>query len=131
LQTTKEIEGFLRRLEGRRGICRQRRPSAHNQLHFGFRSSFLSASLLDRSRREGGFDMTRQAPLPWTFRWMLPLALVLILGLLAPTVAPAAPEGQLTWAVHLSLAPIWFDPAETTGIITPFMFLYARSTTLS
>jgi peptide/nickel transport system substrate-binding protein len=45
--------------------------------------------------------------------------------LLAPTVAPAAPEGQLTWAVHVSLAPSWFDPAETTGIITPFMFLYA------
>jgi peptide/nickel transport system substrate-binding protein len=53
------------------------------------------------------------------------LALVLILGLLAPTAAPAAPEGQLTWAVHVSLAPTWFDPAETTGIITPFMFLYA------
>ena len=69
--------------------------------------------------------MIRPAPLPWTSRWMLPLALVLILGLLAPTAAPAAPEGQLTWAVHVSLAPSWFDPAETTGIITPFMFLYA------
>jgi peptide/nickel transport system substrate-binding protein len=69
--------------------------------------------------------MARPAPLPWTSRWMLPLALVLILGLLAPTAAPASPEGQLTWAVHVSLAPSWFDPAETTGIITPFMFLYA------
>ena len=69
--------------------------------------------------------MTRPAPLPWPSRWMLPLALVLILGLLGPTAAPAAPEGQLTWAVHVSLAPSWFDPAETTGIITPFMFLYA------
>jgi peptide/nickel transport system substrate-binding protein len=39
--------------------------------------------------------------------------------------AVAAPEGQLTWAVHVSLAPAWFDPAETAGIITPFMFLYA------
>jgi hypothetical protein len=27
--------------------------------------------------------------------------------------------------VHVSLAPTWFDPAETVGIITPFMFLYA------
>jgi peptide/nickel transport system substrate-binding protein len=35
------------------------------------------------------------------------------------------PEGQLTWAVHVSLAPTWFDPAETPGIITPFMLLYA------
>src|SRR6058998_2883335 len=50
---------------------------------------------------------------------------LLLLGSLAPTPAPAAPEGQLTWAVHVTLAPTWFDPAETTGIITPFMFLYA------
>ena len=27
--------------------------------------------------------------------------------------------------MHVSLAPTWFDPAETPGIITPFMFLYA------
>jgi peptide/nickel transport system substrate-binding protein len=39
--------------------------------------------------------------------------------------AAASPEGQLTWGVHTSLAPTWFDPAETPGIITPFMVLYA------
>src|SRR5437016_12844653 len=39
--------------------------------------------------------------------------------------AAGAPAGQMTWAVHVSLAPTWFDPAETPGIITPFMFLYA------
>src|SRR5262249_26887910 len=27
--------------------------------------------------------------------------------------------------VHVSLAPTWFDPAETSGIITPFMVMYA------
>src|SRR5271165_1177667 len=37
----------------------------------------------------------------------------------------AAPEGQLTWGIHVSLAPTWFDPAETPGLITPFMILYA------
>jgi peptide/nickel transport system substrate-binding protein len=37
----------------------------------------------------------------------------------------ASPEGQLTWGIHVSLAPTWFDPAETPGIITPFMVLYA------
>ena len=31
----------------------------------------------------------------------------------------------MTWAVHVSLAPTWFDPAETPGIGTPFMILYA------
>jgi len=48
---------------------------------------------------------------------------------LACAVAPAAgadtPTGQMTWAVHVSLAPTWFDPAETSGIITPFMLIYA------
>jgi hypothetical protein len=27
--------------------------------------------------------------------------------------------GQMTWAVHFSLASTFFDPAETPGIITP------------
>ena len=55
------------------------------------------------------------------------LALVaLALTVAAPGPARAAgPEGQLTWGVHVSLAPTWFDPAETPGIITPFMVLYA------
>jgi peptide/nickel transport system substrate-binding protein len=58
---------------------------------------------------------------------MLRRALIaaLFLPLLASSPALAAPEGQVTWAVHVSLAPGWFDPAETAGIITPFMFLYA------
>src|SRR5216684_182829 len=44
----------------------------------------------------------------------------------APAIArAAAPQGQLTWGVHISLAPTWFDPAETPGIITPFMVMYA------
>ena len=37
----------------------------------------------------------------------------------------AAPSGQLTYGVHISLAPTWLDPAETPGIITPFMLMYA------
>src|SRR6266511_4232953 len=47
------------------------------------------------------------------------------LGLGAAAPAFAAPQGQLTWGAHISLAPTWFDPAETSGIITPFMILYA------
>src|SRR5712692_4786749 len=51
-------------------------------------------------------------------------AIGLIAG--APLAARAAgPQGQLTWGIHVSLAPTWFDPAETPGIITPFMVLYA------
>jgi len=49
------------------------------------------------------------------------LALVLIET--APVLA--APEGQVVWGVHISLAPTWVDPAETPGMITPFMIMYA------
>jgi peptide/nickel transport system substrate-binding protein len=35
------------------------------------------------------------------------------------------PRGQMTWAVHVTIAPTWFDPAETPGVITPYMFMYA------
>ena len=51
------------------------------------------------------------------------VALAALVARRAP--AAAAPEGQMTWAVHVSLAPTWFDPAETPGIVTPFMILYA------
>ena len=58
-----------------------------------------------------------------------PLALLLALTVaILPRMvasAAAAPEGQLTFAVHVSLAPTWFDPAETPGVITPFLTLYA------
>src|SRR5258707_6516871 len=37
----------------------------------------------------------------------------------------AGPGAQLIWGSHVSLAPTWFDPAEASGIITPFMVLYA------
>jgi len=56
------------------------------------------------------------------------LALVTVLSVTLlghPAEAPAAPEGQMTWAVHISLAPTFFDPAEAPGIITPFMIYYA------
>jgi len=48
-------------------------------------------------------------------------------GVLLGTSRPvtAAPEGTVTWGVHITLASRWLDPAETEGIITPFMVLYA------
>jgi peptide/nickel transport system substrate-binding protein len=38
---------------------------------------------------------------------------------------PSGPSGQVTWAVHFTLAPRWLDPAENEGTITPFLTLYA------
>jgi len=42
-----------------------------------------------------------------------------------PETRPGMAAGQMTWAVHISLAPTWFDPAETSGTITSYMVLYA------
>jgi len=40
--------------------------------------------------------------------------------------ADAAPaEGQMAFAVHVTLAPKWLDPGETESAITPFLVLYA------
>jgi peptide/nickel transport system substrate-binding protein len=50
-------------------------------------------------------------------------AIALFAGVAGP--AAAAPEGTMTWGVHITLASRWLDPAETEGIITPFMVLYA------
>jgi peptide/nickel transport system substrate-binding protein len=54
--------------------------------------------------------------------------MLLSLAALTPAVVPApaaaAPEGQMTWAIHVTLAPKWLDPAETEANITPFMVLY-------
>src|SRR5262250_1892292 len=54
----------------------------------------------------------------------LPAVLVAALTLGAAGPASAAPEGTMTWGVHITLASRWLDPAETEGIITPFMVLY-------
>ncbi len=43
----------------------------------------------------------------------------------APALAADPPSGQLTWALHFTPAPTLYEPAETPGLITPFLFLYA------
>jgi peptide/nickel transport system substrate-binding protein len=60
-------------------------------------------------------------------RFLLACTLALPLAVSSGPTAPAmaAPEGQLTFALHVTLAPTWFDPAETAGVITPFLTLYA------
>src|SRR5215471_18010901 len=52
------------------------------------------------------------------------LAFALLIGASCPAKA-ASPDGQVTWAVTISLASSWFDPAEASGIITPYMVYYA------
>ncbi len=59
-----------------------------------------------------------------SFGIIVPSFLIVILSGL-PTRAGAAPEGQMSWAVHVTLAPRWLDPGETESAITPFLVLYA------
>src|ERR1700719_615841 len=60
-----------------------------------------------------------------TRRELLALSALGVIAGAAGFVQAAGPQGQLTWGIHVSLAPTWFDPAETPGLITPFMILYA------
>src|SRR5207302_1142348 len=48
-----------------------------------------------------------------------------VLLLVAPVRELSAQGDQVTWGVHVVLAPTWFDPAESSGIITPYMIYYA------
>src|SRR5207244_8898426 len=57
------------------------------------------------------------------------ITVVALLAVIAP--AGAAPEGQMTWGVHISLAPTWFDPAEKLGIINPLLVMYAINDALT
>src|SRR6266705_6010006 len=55
------------------------------------------------------------------------LAVLLLLAMLpaSDVAAQSSPDGQLTIAFDASIAPSFLDPAETSGIATPFAFLYA------
>jgi peptide/nickel transport system substrate-binding protein len=53
------------------------------------------------------------------------LVAALIAGPAYASPAPPQPPGELVIAMHVSLAPTWFDPAETPAQITPFGILLA------
>jgi peptide/nickel transport system substrate-binding protein len=55
------------------------------------------------------------------------ILLVLFVQSLLVAVPPtaAAPEGTLTWGLHVTLVSRWVDPSDTEAFINPFMVLYA------
>ena len=55
--------------------------------------------------------------------WLVVGVVVALVGVDARAASP--PEGQLTIAFDTSITPTYLDPAETTGIAAPFVFLYA------
>src|SRR5215210_3100373 len=57
---------------------------------------------------------------------MLMLALAVPMAVPAATAEQAKPEGEMTWALYVTIAPVWMDPGEATqGVLTPFWILYA------
>ncbi|HEX2441615.1 MAG TPA: ABC transporter substrate-binding protein [Methylomirabilota bacterium] len=58
---------------------------------------------------------------------VLAVALVsLIVGVRpGPAAAQGKPEGEMRWALYVTLSPVWFDPGEVSGQLTPFWVLYA------
>ena len=77
------------------------------------------------STREPWEHEATRSTIPITRRNVLTLAALGAAAGVAEPARAALPQGQITYAVHISLAPTWLDPAETSGIITPFMLLYA------
>jgi peptide/nickel transport system substrate-binding protein len=50
--------------------------------------------------------------------------LMCTVGLLQNALAQSTPAGELVYAMHVTLSPSWFDPAETLDPVTP-LALYA------
>ena len=69
--------------------------------------------------------MMQDFTLLMAWRRMSCVALLVALTLSLSARAQGKPADTLTWALHFSPAPSYFDPGETPGIITPFKFLYA------
>ena len=53
------------------------------------------------------------------------LCATLCLGWGADASAQAKPEGEMRWALYITISPNWFDPGEVVGQLTPFWILYA------
>ena len=52
------------------------------------------------------------------------LCVLLVGGPLEDAAAQPKPEGEMRWALYVTLSPMWFDPGEIGGL-TPFWVLYA------
>jgi peptide/nickel transport system substrate-binding protein len=58
-------------------------------------------------------------------RDVLALASIVGVGGSSLKAQAASVSSELVYGVHISLAPTWFDPAETPSLVTPYMIYYA------
>ena len=77
----------------------------------------LREDTMSSSASRHGHTIPHSAAVPLTRRSLFALTAAGVVA--GQTSAPTAPQGQLTYGVHVSLAPTWFDPGEAAGIITP------------
>src|SRR5213594_4216811 len=56
---------------------------------------------------------------------VIALCLLLAVSLVGRADAQAKPEGEMRWALYVTVAPAWLDPGEVQGFITPFWIQYA------
>ena len=59
----------------------------------------------------------------WTLIGVVPWALPAN-GLVGRAEAQQKPEGEMRWALYVTVPPAWLDPGEVHGFITPFWVLY-------
>src|SRR5215475_12217253 len=85
-----------------------------------------------KDRRRRGADLRREAPpaaLIMQTMKRLAITLLIVIAFSGHAVAQSSaskPEGQMRWALYVTLATSWFDPGEITGgFLTPFWILYA------
>ncbi len=53
------------------------------------------------------------------------LSMVTSIGGVDRAAAQAKPEGEMRWALYVTVPPAWFDPGDVAGVLTPFWILYA------
>lgn len=56
---------------------------------------------------------------------LLVACIVLVASRSTTAQSQAKPEGEMRWALYVTLAPAWFDPGDVVGVLTPFWVLYA------
>src|SRR5262245_15404513 len=93
----------------------------HNAGHFRPRAP-------DRAGRQAMYDRPSMRRPP-TMRRYLRVLILVVLAVLGPgglsSARAQAPAGQMTLVFNISIVPRWFDPAESEGLVTPFIFYYA------
>ena len=53
------------------------------------------------------------------------LCALVVSGPVGSATAASEPDGEMRWALYVTVAPAWLDPGEVLGFITPFWILYA------